>query len=203
MKDRLATLLLGAWLLGSLMMFVVAPTNFHMVDELLAHSHNQSFRSLVESMGSSSARELLRYLSSELNRELFERWNVVQALLGLELSLLVTKRAPGKGIRLAAVFDERWRRVRLPLMLATAIVLVFVAWAIPAITSLGRSLDFVPREPPPPELASFKRWHVVYTVLDVLKVGCVAVAAFWLTRGTPESSVASVPAAAPEAAGAK
>jgi hypothetical protein len=58
----------------------------------------------------------------------------------------------------------------------------------------------VPREPPPPELASFKRWHVAYTVLDVIKVGCVAVAAFWLTRGP---GVASLPGAAPEVASAK
>jgi hypothetical protein len=201
MKDRLASLLSGAWLMGSLMMFVVAPTNFHLVDELLAHSHNQSFRALIEHLGSGSTRELLRYLSSELNREFFERWNIVQALLGLELCLLVTKRAPGKGISLAAIFDERWRRVRLPLVLATAIVVVLLAWAMPAITSLGRSLDFVPREPPPPELARFQQWHVAYTVLDVIKVGCVAVAAFWLTRGSPPEPVAaSLPGGAPEAA---
>jgi hypothetical protein len=202
MKDRLAALLSGAWLMGSLMMFVVAPSNFHMVDELLAHSHNQSFRSLVEQLGSGATRELLRYLASALNREFFERWNVVQALLGVELCLLVTRR-PGKGISRAAIFDERWRSVRLPLVLATAIVVLLLAWAVPEITRLGRSLDFVPREPPPPELASFKRWHVAYTVLDGLKVGCVAVAAFWLTRGSSREPVVPALSGAPEAARAE
>ncbi len=201
MKDRLASLLSGAWLMGSLVVMVVAPTNFRMVDALLDHSHNQGFRSLVEHLGSGSTRELLRYLSSALNRELFERWNVVQMLLGGELCLLARKRSPATGM--GVLFDRQGRRVLLPLLLATAIVVVLLAWLAPLITTLGRSLDFVPREPAPPELASFKHWHVAYTVLELIKVGCVGVAAFWLVRGDrpklAEASLQGAPAEAPSA----
>jgi hypothetical protein len=181
MKDRLASLLSGAWLMGSLMMFVVAPTNFRLVDELLAHSENQSFRSLVDHHGSGPTRELLRYLSSELNREFFLRWNIVQVLLGAALLLIVSKRSEGAGG--VARFQRQRRRVRLPLVFATVLVSGLLIGLTPLITSVGRSLDFVPREPPPPELGLFKLLHVGYTVLELVKVGCVGLAAFWLTRG--------------------
>jgi hypothetical protein len=186
MKDRLASLLSGAWLMGSLMMFVVAPTNFRLVDELLAHSENQSFRALVEHLGSGPTRELLRYLSSELNREFFQRWNIVQVLLGAGLLLIVSKRTEAAGG--VASFQRQQRRVRLPLVLATVLVVGLLVGLTPLITSLGRSLDFVPREPAPPALAHFKLLHVGYTVLELIKVVCVGIAAYWLTRGDPQAA---------------
>src|SRR5689334_19935673 len=82
MRQRLVLCLLGAWLMGSLMLFAVAPKNFHLIDELLASSSNPGFRHATEQLGSGPARELLRYLASELNRVFFSWWNMAQLPIG-------------------------------------------------------------------------------------------------------------------------
>jgi hypothetical protein len=155
--------------MGSLISFVVAPTNFHRVDELLAGSDNAAFRALVERVGAPPTRELLRYLASELNRVLFSLWNVAQmALAALLLGL-----------------SWRWpieRRARQLVLAATLLVAVLLLVFTPLITSVGRSLDFVPRDPPPPELARFKLLHLAYTALDVAKMVCLAFATYRLVR---------------------
>lgn len=163
--------------MGSLMMFVIAPTNFRLIDELLASSSNASFHGIVERAGAAPARELLRYLASELNRTFFFRWNVAQALLGL-LALWLLPRA------------GRDRSVWWLTLAATAIAVGLLGVFTPLITSLGRSLDFVPRSPPPPELGQFQRLHVGYTALELVKVGCVCVALFRLGRSEPSVSPA-------------
>jgi hypothetical protein len=159
--------LLGAWLMGSLISFVVAPTNFHRVDDLLNGSDNAAFRALVEQVGSAPTRELLRYLASELNRLLFLLWNVAQ--VGLAALVLW--------------LSWRWsndRRARQLTLVATLLVAVLLLVFTPWITSVGRSLDFVPREPPPPELARFKLLHLAYTALDITKIVCLGFATYRL-----------------------
>lgn len=172
MKDRWALSLLGVWVMGSLMLFVVAPTNFRVVDELLGGSDNTSFRALVERLGNAPTRELLRYLSSELNRELFFKWNLAQLPLGA-LVFWLLPRGPGtralRGITLGAI----------------ALVLVLLLVLTPLITQVGRSLDFVPRDPPPPQLARFQLLHVAYTGLEVVKVALVAAVTYRLARRAP------------------
>ena len=42
-------------------------------------------------------------------------------------------------------------------------------YVVPETIRLGRLMDFVPREPPPPEAAPFWRLHGAYTALDMLK----------------------------------
>jgi hypothetical protein len=172
MKDRLTLCLLGAWLMGSVMMFVVAPTNFHLIDELLAGSNNASFRALGEHVGPASTRELLRYLASELNRTFFLQWNIAQAALGVLVLWLAWGRPS----------ERRALQLALTALLLVAVLLVVFT---PLITSVGRSLDFVPRQPPPPELARFKLLHVAYTALDLAKVACLGLATFWLVRAKP------------------
>ena len=176
MKERSALLLLGAWVMGSLVLLVVAPTNFRLIDELLAHSDNASFRALVERVGHHEARELLRYLASELNRKFFLLWNMAQLAIAVAL-VAFSRPLPGG------------RRVRGALLTAVALVVLLLALQ-PMITSLGRSLDFVPREPPPPELARFQMLHVAYTVIELVKLVCAGLAGFWLLRAEPAGSPA-------------
>jgi hypothetical protein len=167
--------LLGAWLMGSLISFVVAPTNFHRVDELLTGSDNAAFRTLVEHVGAAPTRELLRYLASELNRVLFLLWNVAQ----MALAALVL------GLSWRAATDRRARQL---VLVATLLVSVLLLVFTPLITSVGRSLDFVPRDPPPPELARFRLLHLAYTALDVAKIVCLGIATYRLLRavGLPQ-----------------
>ena len=71
-KQRVALVLMGAWLAGTVCTSVVATENFYTIDRLLAGSSNAAFSAAVQRLGPLEARDLLRYLSSELNRLYFQ-----------------------------------------------------------------------------------------------------------------------------------
>jgi hypothetical protein len=154
---------------GSLMIFVVATENFRSVDRLLDASTNPTFRSLADQLGHARGRELLRYLSSELNRTYFHLWNIAQLGLGFLVLWLI---GPVASLGHA-------RRVVLGMMAVVALMLV---WMTPEITSLGRSLDFVPREPTPPALSRFWMLHAAYTVLEIGKLFAGGLVTMWIVR---------------------
>src|SRR6266850_1207930 len=82
MKHRWALVVMGAWLMGTICMSIVATENFYTIDRLLADRANPAFASAVDRLGSPLGRDLLRHLSSELNRLYFQMWNVAQLVLG-------------------------------------------------------------------------------------------------------------------------
>ena len=176
MKDRWALLALGAWWMGSVAMIMVATRNFRLIDELLQSSPNTQFQSFVQRWGAAPTRDLLRYLSSELNREYFQHWNFAQLALGAGSLWLLPRRSPEPGARRALV-------VAFALVIAMSVVLA------PRIVAVGRSLDFVPHEPAPPALQQFWVLHVSYTVIELIKLVLLGLAAFWLARsaGTPRT----------------
>ena len=57
-----------------------------------------------------------------------------------------------------------------------------MAWIAPEITAVGRSLDFVPRDPPPPALGRFGILHASYTALEIGKLVVGIIVAAWMTR---------------------
>ena len=63
-----------------------------------------------------------------------------------------------------------------------AIVVLMLAYLTPQIVSLGRALDFVPRDPPPPGMSRFWVLHAAYTSLEMIKLLVGAVVAFWIVR---------------------
>jgi hypothetical protein len=71
-----------------------------------------------------------------------------------------------------------------------AIVVLMLAYLTPAIVSLGRSLDFVPRDPPPPGMQRFWMLHAAYTSLEMIKllVGIVVTVSITRTASPPHSS---------------
>jgi hypothetical protein len=167
MSARWAMFVIGMWLAGTIIVSVVATQNFRTVDRLMMQSAHPQFLSIVERVEKPAARDFLRYLSSELNRLYFRLWNLSQLLLGLVL-LWLTWQAPF--------------RVRIAVSLMLAIVVVMLAWLVPQITAVGRGLDFVPRDPPPPALRRFWMLHGAYTGLEMLKLAIGAVAAVWIGR---------------------
>lgn len=170
---------MGAWLAGSLIMFVVATQNFYTVDRLLADSDSSVFRAQVEHLGQTRGRELLRYLSSELNRLYFQLWNVAQLALALVLLWLLGR-------------NPEHVRVRRGIVSMTAVVLLMAAWLQPEITALGRSLDFVPRDPPPPGFSRFWALHAIYTTLELCKLAVGAVVTVWIARSAPREARGAV-----------
>ena len=172
MKQRWAMFAMGAWLAGNVMTAVVAAENFYTIDRLLAGSTNRAFASEAARVGQAETRELLRYLSSELNRRYFQLWNAAQAAIGL-LVLWLIARGPSAA-------QIRWGVLGMLGLVALAIL-----WLTPEITSVGRSLDFVPRDPPPPALGRFWILHGVYTFLEGCKLVVGVIVSIWIGRTRP------------------
>jgi hypothetical protein len=177
MKPRWALVALGMWIMGSVCMSVVATENFYTIDRLLDTSTKAELHGAVQKLGHTQARDLLRYLSSELNRLYFQSWNVAQLILG-GLVLWLLARPAGRS-------EPQHAQRRLALwgvggMLG--VVVLMLTFLTPQIVSLGRSLDFVPRDPAPPGMQKFWILHAAYTSLEMLKLlgGCVV--AWWVAR---------------------
>ena len=178
MKQRWALVVLGVWLMGSICTSIVATQNFYTVDRLLANQDGHgAFAAMVQKLGQPAARELLRYLSSELNRLYFQIWNGAQLVLGaMALWLLADSRKQDAAFTCVAGM--------------TAVVVLMLAYLTPAIVSLGRELDFVPRDPAPPGMSRFWVLHGAYTSLEMLKLAIGLLAAWLVTR---RSSTAPAP----------
>ncbi len=78
---RFVAFLLGVWLGGSLFMYVIATHNLESADRVLG-SPPPAAAKILDSLGAESARLLLRYQASELNRVYFEYWGSAQLVIG-------------------------------------------------------------------------------------------------------------------------
>ena len=173
MKARWALVLLGVWLTGTVCVSVVATQNFYTVDRLLASRASPAFNAIVDREGQPQARDFLRYLSSELNRLYFQIWNVTQVPVGALTLWLVWN-------------QKRSIRWLVAAMLAGTIA---VAAMTPEIVSLGRSLDFVPRDPAPPGMSRFWILHGAYTSLEMIKLAIGVIAAILLVQATERTEL--------------
>jgi hypothetical protein len=160
---------MAVWLTGTLVMAVVATQNFYTIDRLLENQPNPTFAVEVEKLGHDATRDLLRYLSSELNRLYFQYWNLAQLAVGIVALSLVVK-VPGAG-------RPKWGIVAM-----LAIVLFLTVLITPRVLSIGRSIDFVPRLPPPDSLRTFGLLHATYTVFDGLELILGILTTVWLTK---------------------
>jgi len=151
-----AVFCVGLWVMGTVCVSVVATQNFYTIDRLLTDAGQPRFDDVVEQVGDGVARDFLRYLSSELNRLFFQYWNYAQFLIGGVAMWLVVRLPDGASLK--------WP---LGVMLAILVLLTFVV--TPPIIAIGRGLDFVPRHPPPPSLATFGIFHAAYTSLEMIK----------------------------------
>jgi len=161
---------MGVWLTGTVAMAVVATENFYTIDRLLEARPNPTFAADIDKFGSNATREVLRYLSSELNRLYFQLWNLVQLAVGI-LALWLVVKIPGAN-------KPKWWIVWM-----LAIVLFLTVLITPFILSVGRSIDFVPRDPPPDGLRTFGLLHATYTVLDGVMLILGIMATVSLVRG--------------------
>jgi hypothetical protein len=158
------------WLAGTVFLAIVATQNFYTVDRLLDYSANLSFQRTVEQLGQPAARELMRYLSSELNRLYFQYWNIAQIAVGIFVLSLIVK-VPGAS-------KPKWAVVSM-----LGIVLLMTVWITPQMLSIGRGLDFVPRDPVPPGLRTFGLLHAAYSVMDTIVLILGLIATVTLVRG--------------------
>ena len=155
--------LLGAWLIGTILVAFIAAENFWIIDRLLAMSVHPVFHKDVSLLPAGEARAMLRYLASEQNRFYFVWWGWAEAVLGIALVAMAARSRSG--------------RLLLGFALMLALVAVTQLYLTPRIVELGRSLDFVPREPPPPSLRNFGILHAAYSAVDI----CKLIAGAWMT----------------------
>lgn len=169
--ELLLAFTLGAWLAETIGLWIAAGQNFGLVDRLLEDGAAE-FHRRVALLEPETARQVLRYFASEVNRLYFQIWNVVQMALGATAVLLVYRANLG----------------RAPLILAgtaLAIVALLTAVVMPTIIRIGRSLDFLVRQPPPAELATFGAWHGTYVLLDFVKALALGALFVLLLRSRP------------------
>jgi hypothetical protein len=168
-----AAFLLGAWLTGTILLAFVATQNFATVDRILTHPTPQAALAVGPR---DTTRPLLRYLSSELNRLYFFAWGVAQIAFGVAMMILLLALGRRVEAALAAVM--------------LAIANVQLLWMTPRITEIGRVLDFVPRNPLPPDaaplMAQFWHLHAAFTGSDLLVMVLGLVMAWRLCFSGPQ-----------------
>ncbi len=148
--------LLSAWLAATLFMWFATTQSFRTVDRVLRKPSSQ-FSLLAQPLAEGAPRVLLRYMASEINRTYFWGYGAAQIVLALLLILLLWRQTPRDTIGLGVVCT----------MLGLTLVLTLVI--TPLVVSLGRSIDFVPRNPPPPVMPRFWALHGAFTGLDGVK----------------------------------
>jgi len=163
---------MAIWLSGSVFIAVVATQNFYTIDRLIDQSPDDVFRVVVETMENPTARDLLRYLSSELNRLYFQYWNLAQLPVGI-IALRLVSSIP------------KSRLATLGIVAMLIVVLFLMVFITPPILSIGRTLDFVPRNPPPPELRTFGLLQATYSALTVVNVVLGVLVTLWIQKEHP------------------
>ena len=165
LANSLRLSLMGAWLMGTVFLWVIATENFRRVDAVLSSPHPEFHQSL-EPLPAGEARVVLRFLASELNRFYFTVWGWSQLVLG-GVILILSWRMAADRFELGLV-GAMW-----------VLSAILILWVTPSIIGIGRQVDFVPRSPPPPQMDTFWRDHLAYTSTDLIKFG---VGLFWLLR---------------------
>ena len=157
--QALAIAILSFWIGLTLAMWFVATRSFRTVDRVLSQP-GPEFTKTMQPLGSDQTRVVLRHLASEINRTLFGAYGWAQAILGVLLVLVLWRQTPRDTIGFAAAW----------VMLGLAVILTFIIQ--PWIVSIGRSIDFVPRQPAPSVMPRFWMLHGAFTGLDGVK--CLA-----------------------------
>jgi len=93
MLARIAILLLGAWICGTVLMAVVATLNFRTVDRILTRTGAEASPTFEE-IPEKARRPALRHLASELNRLFFGAWGIAQLVLGGGVLVLLFFQTP-------------------------------------------------------------------------------------------------------------
>ena len=155
---RIASLLLGLWLGGGLLMAWFAIESFRSVDRLLL-APGPVVEIQVKALGPGGARALLRYQAAEQNRSFFEAWEYLQLILGL-------------GFFSFLLFGSN--ETKFSLLLLLMMLLITAAQRLlmtPELSSLGRTFDFIPADVPSVERNRFWMLHSIYTGSEILKWG--------------------------------
>src|SRR5258707_12533133 len=154
---RLASFILGTWLLGCLMGGFILSQNFQNVERVMNNPPGPVAKDM-EDLGSDIAKLMLRYQASEMNRFLYNTWGVAQ--IGIGAAFLS-----------ACLFTAHRNKYLLALGAAMLAIAIFqVTYITPTMTALGRAFDFLPANAASRERDSFQSYATMYTVTEVIKL---------------------------------
>jgi hypothetical protein len=161
---RVACILLGAWLAGSVVIGWVAASNFAIADRVLASSPAE-IQSAMAPLDATRSRMLLRWLVASENADCFLRWELVEfALLPVLAAVLLRDR------------QTRW------LSTVPAALIIFVGFQhfriTPEIIYLGQNM--VRGIATARQHEQFASMHKIYGAIEVLKLLLGIVLAVWL-----------------------
>jgi hypothetical protein len=157
MSRILAVLCAGIWLGLLAASWMIASLSFRTAAALSGAESGRELQERLSGLSDEGRRQVIRHVTSEVNRAMFGRWIIVQLVLGIVVVALVVR--AGGSWPLAAA--------------ALAVVVMQVALHSP-ILEIGRAIDFVPRPLPPDVGARFGRLHAAYVLLDLAKAGALA-----------------------------
>jgi hypothetical protein len=164
---RVMLVVAGFWLGMLVASWLMATDNFRAVDRVLGSDARPEIAARLGGVSAEDRRVVLRHLVGEINRWMFRTWALAQLALG------------------AVVLAAAWRMPGWPRLLAGAALLLVVlqlAVLTPAIASVGRAIDFVPRPLPPDVGRRFGMLHTAYAGADLAKAILVALAAWTVAR---------------------
>ena len=153
---RVGAFLIGAWLLGSLLMAFIPSQGLLSVDRFFSNPPPQISKEL-DDVGPEVMRQILRFQAAQQNRHIIETWEIVQ--LGLGGALLAT----------SFLTSHRSRIVLICSTVMVLMVLVMYFYLTPIMNALGRSFDFLPAGAASRERDNYSYYAVWYRVLDILK----------------------------------
>ena len=154
---RFGSFLIGAWLVGSILMWFVQSQSLMTPERILATPPPQLTNEL-ENMGPDVSRQLMRHQAMQLNRRIAETWDVIQ--LGIGAALLVT-----------SILTPH--RSRITIASASIMIVLCATMAFyftPLINNLGRAVDFLPPTAALRERASLSNLEMWHNVLEVFKM---------------------------------
>ena len=153
---RVGAFLIGAWLLGSLLMAFVSTQSAANIERFFSNPPPQVTKEL-DDIGPDMMRQILRYEAAQHIRHISETWEVIQ--LGLGAALLAT----------SFLTSHRSRIVVVCSLLMLTMAAVMYLYLTPVMNALARSFDFLPATAAVPERESFNHYFVWYRVLEILK----------------------------------
>lgn len=163
--------ILGAWLAGTLFMWLVAMKNFETATAILTEDRPE-----LASVTPHDLRAALRYQASEVNRLFFAGWGWAQVALGALATFSSWRRGLGRII--PAICVGCW-----------VVTLVLQLYIVPETILVGRQIDFA--ELPQAE-ARFWTLHHAYTGLDMAKfLSLITASSLLLVRAARSSAAGS------------
>lgn len=152
---RVICFLIGVWFGAGVLVAWLAGDSFRSVDRMLM-APSGAAAPLVRAVGP-AARDLFRYQAAERNRAMFETWEYVQFAWGTGLFLFI----------LFGSKEGKWPMILVLVMLV--VVAVQRVLFTPALSAIGRDLDFAAAGAHPLQRQEVRVIHMAYSAAEGFK----------------------------------